>query len=709
MRKIATVLTVALGLSLLVAPPAAPFSEVSDTLSIPKDDTDLTNVEAVARLDEETPSPGRDVIISRDDEFADALASGLLQRNGPMLAVPTDGPLPDVVAERIAARNPDRAIILGGTAAVGPAVEQSLRDLGLGVTRLQGGSRFDTAIAIAAAEAPDADTIMLARAFPSPGSTDPSQGYADTLAAGGVSARNGWPVLLTQTEVLTGPTRDYIAASGASRVLILGGTAAISQAVQNEVSTLVTTVSRVAGSNRAETAVELAKVSGDDSARDVSQVIMVEGSGTNAFTRGTRQGGAGGPDSWAPGFAAAHRAFTFDSPILLTTAGVVPPESAAFLAPGIAGDAATAPLVTCTMTGPACEEGRQAAGLPAAVEVTVTPDGGTLAPGDQLQVTFTGYDGQATVDGSCVDGPFVVDGGTGLTLPAADPVPSPCEVLVSGISLSTDTVQTEVVVFNDDVAQPPPTGGLTTIHAEGFDGQGTGFTAVETPAGAAHSTTGSPPTVTGGFLRLQSGARNHLVNVGFDQAAPCTAPSQVTVTFDYRITSTRPDREGFNIGDGFAMYLLPTDRFGSAGQVPAVLAERGQAQAPTDPYAVVDQTGIVAVGFNTFDNGEGSNNSISIALSGPITDIDLDPTGYDVVNGLDGSPGAFQGAAVTVDFAADTITVLLTDPAGATTVVADAMPMGGNVVASDVRLAFGARSGDVQELTDLDDVMMACS
>lgn len=114
------------------------------------------------------------------------------------------------------------AVILGGTAAVSEEVEAELANLGLATSRRAGGTRFDTAVAIAAAEAPQADTILLARAFAAQGSTDASQAFADTLAAGALAAEHGWPILLTETDMLTVPTRDYIAQAAPSRVLVRG-------------------------------------------------------------------------------------------------------------------------------------------------------------------------------------------------------------------------------------------------------------------------------------------------------------------------------------------------------------------------------------------------------------------------------------------------------------------------------------------------------
>lgn len=48
------------------------------------------------------------VLIARDDQFADAPASGVLQGRAPLLLVPQAGPVPDAVAERLAELAPAR-------------------------------------------------------------------------------------------------------------------------------------------------------------------------------------------------------------------------------------------------------------------------------------------------------------------------------------------------------------------------------------------------------------------------------------------------------------------------------------------------------------------------------------------------------------------------------------------------------------------------
>lgn len=354
---------------LLLASIAAPTVSTAgtapaDTLLIIKEGAEPSNAELAATISAETFDTGAQrVLISRDDAFADALASGVLQGDAPLLLVPTAGPLPNAVVVEIQRLGATEAVVLGGAAAVSDAVASELQQLGLAVARRHGPSRLETALEIAAQEAAAADTVLLARAFGS-NPDDPSQAFADALAAGGLAARSGAPILLTESQQLSSPTRAHLVAHPQiTTVRILGGTAAVSQVVEDELRALGLMVLRTAGASRAGTAVEIAKAAGDESAADAARVIVTDGTGENA---------------WAAGFALAAHAARFDAPILLTAAGTVPPETGAFLASGIGGDPHAAPVLTCADAPVVCERARIAAQLPPR-PVALAP--GTIAAG----------------------------------------------------------------------------------------------------------------------------------------------------------------------------------------------------------------------------------------------------------------------------------------------------------------------------------------
>ncbi len=349
-RRAAVWMAVIVALGMTPAASAQDFG--TDTLAVIKAEESPSASELTVRLSESTPLPSTDtVVIGRDDQFADSLASGVLQAESPLLLVPRDGPIPARVRGEIERLEASRAILLGGEAALTATVADELTAMGLEVERRAGASRFQTATEIARTDAGFSGTAILARAFPSPGATDASQGFADALAAGGMAASNGWPVLLTETDVLTGVTRDYLVEAGISEVKLMGGTAAISAAVEAELQAMDIATDRLAGASRAETAIEVAKDRGAETAADVTQVILVQGQTE---------------DAWAGGFAAAARSALFDAPIVLAVGDRLPPETEAWLAaaadPGFTQQEEV--RITCVVVPALCEEARVTLGLP---------------------------------------------------------------------------------------------------------------------------------------------------------------------------------------------------------------------------------------------------------------------------------------------------------------------------------------------------------
>lgn len=102
-------------------------------------------------------------MVARYDAFADALTAGVLLPQAPLLLVPSQGPLPQAVSEELRRLGATQATILGGTAAVGAGVEAELGGLGLATTRLAGGDRVATAVAVAGFGARQAGTALLVR------------------------------------------------------------------------------------------------------------------------------------------------------------------------------------------------------------------------------------------------------------------------------------------------------------------------------------------------------------------------------------------------------------------------------------------------------------------------------------------------------------------------------------------------------------------
>ena len=275
------------------------------------------------------------VLLGRDDVFADSLASGGAQGllGAPLLVTPPDHLDPRVRAELLRIL-PDRVILLGGTAAVSTEVEQALAADGFAVERAAGASRIETAVAVARAAGATPTVAVLTRAFPAPGASE-SQAFADALAAGGLAATIGAPLLLTASDALSTATAAHLTDSTVRRVLVVGGEAAIAPQVLTDLEALGLEVERISGASRFATATALAVARGAQDAAGASGVVLVDG----GLTAG-----------WADAFPAALASARWRAPIVLANATTLPPESTTWLSPG----AGTPLLCGSSVAGPAC-------------------------------------------------------------------------------------------------------------------------------------------------------------------------------------------------------------------------------------------------------------------------------------------------------------------------------------------------------------------
>lgn len=176
---------------------------------------------AVAIAHRAFPVNAEEVYLAGAAVFADAVAGGMLTR-GPILLVPSQGPVPAVVHEEIARLDPERVVALGGT----NAVSAEVLDAAAGTReqdRISGPTRVATAVAIARYQFPERATeVYLAR----------SDNVADAVVAGTLTKG---PILLVPSDA---PLPEIVAAEIARlqpwRVVALGGEHAVSESVLRE-------------------------------------------------------------------------------------------------------------------------------------------------------------------------------------------------------------------------------------------------------------------------------------------------------------------------------------------------------------------------------------------------------------------------------------------------------------------------------------------
>ena len=251
------------------------------------------------------------VVLARTGVYADALGGAVLTGDAPLLFTNPDTLHPDTATEinRVLG-GAGTVYLLGGDAALSPAVADTLTTAGYTVQRLAGPSRVETALAVAdtaAALYGAPATILLARAN-SP-ADNPTAAWVDSVTAGGYAAGTGDPIVLTQTEALHPAVADWLTAHRGAAVTALGGAAALSDTTV----AAVPGATRVSGPNRFATAAAIATDLWDD---DGAAFLIANGVH---------------PDGWAFALAAAGLAADHDQPLLLVEDDRLPTETAALL------------------------------------------------------------------------------------------------------------------------------------------------------------------------------------------------------------------------------------------------------------------------------------------------------------------------------------------------------------------------------------------
>lgn len=183
-------------------------------------------------------------------------------------------------------------------------------------SRLQGQDRYGTAAAVAVDTFPDgADTVVLAT----------GQKFADALAANGLAGALGAPILLTTTAELPEVTKEALTTLDPDTIYVMGGTAAVSQAVEDGLAGDYT-IERVQGEDRWETAAAAgAAIAATD---DSIPATTDDGLGTTSDgITAVLANGLNFPDAVSGGPVA----FAGRLPVLLTEAGRIPEATATAL------------------------------------------------------------------------------------------------------------------------------------------------------------------------------------------------------------------------------------------------------------------------------------------------------------------------------------------------------------------------------------------
>jgi putative cell wall-binding protein len=256
------------------------------------------------------PSGASTAVVASGDAFADALAAaypaGRLQ--APVLLTRRDD-VPAATLDALRRLGVTSIKIIGGRNVVSDAVAAALASGGRAVSRAAGLDRWATAASAAAVDGGTpvrVDTALLAS----------GEQPADALVGGPMAFAAGMPILLTNRDALPPATAEALRTLAPRRVVVLGGTSAVTAAVAAAAGAAAgagAVVDRVAGADRYATATALADFERTSLGWMPSDAILARG------------------DAFADALAGAPLAGVRRAPILLTAPLSLSPVTSTWL------------------------------------------------------------------------------------------------------------------------------------------------------------------------------------------------------------------------------------------------------------------------------------------------------------------------------------------------------------------------------------------
>lgn len=166
------------------------------------------------------------VVLANWEAYGDALAAAPLayKNDGPLLLTKADKLTPRTKAEieRLKAK---KVIIVGGPISVSEGIVKELKNMGVTVERISGENRMEVANNIAKKIGPTSK-VAIADGF----------NFPDALSIAPWAARNGYPILLTNTKHnLTSDTQKLINSWNINETIISGGPLSVSETVSKNV------------------------------------------------------------------------------------------------------------------------------------------------------------------------------------------------------------------------------------------------------------------------------------------------------------------------------------------------------------------------------------------------------------------------------------------------------------------------------------------
>lgn len=185
--------------------------------------------------------------------FPDALTASFAAGSvdGPILLSPFEA-VPEPTLDALEELDVQRVVLVGGPLALSEDVEEQLRDAGYEVDRISGADRYATAVAVAVHYGTEVGVGEIdgeRAAVVASGEV-----FADALSVGPIAAALGLPLLLTPPTSTPDAVDDALAQLGIERIVVIGGTAAVSSDVVNAFQDAGYEVERWGGETRTDTA-----------------------------------------------------------------------------------------------------------------------------------------------------------------------------------------------------------------------------------------------------------------------------------------------------------------------------------------------------------------------------------------------------------------------------------------------------------------------
>ena len=177
------------------------------------------------------PAGATVVYVATGTGFPDALAAGAAAARvkAPILLVGPNA-VPGATAAELTRLDPDQIVVMGGTSVVSDAILQRLTAYAGTVRRVSGPDRYATAASLSASTfaANSVGTVYVAS----------GTSFPDGLAVGPVAGRGGSPLLLVPSNFLPVSVAAELRRLDPTRVIIIGGTAVVSNTLRQQILAL---------------------------------------------------------------------------------------------------------------------------------------------------------------------------------------------------------------------------------------------------------------------------------------------------------------------------------------------------------------------------------------------------------------------------------------------------------------------------------------